>query len=192
MDELSRLSNMNIGEFLTDGEKSQMNEIFNAAGMKDWVLDVNDNSVKLQIKMINKSAHPDPVYQKEGDSGFDFRANIAEPITLKPLSRVLVSTGLYFQIPVGFELQVRPRSGLALKNGITVLNTPGTVDAGYRGDVGVILINLSSDTFTINDGDRIAQGVIAPVQTRKTTVFTRVNALEDSDRGAGGFGSTGK
>ena len=112
-------------------------------------------------------------------------------IVVEPLKRVLVPTGLHFQIPIGFELQVRPRSGLALKNGITVLNTPGTVDSGYRGEVMVILFNTGEEPFTIKNGDRIAQGVISPVQTRKTTKFARVNTLDTSDRGAGGFGSTG-
>jgi dUTP pyrophosphatase len=120
-------------------------------------------------------------------------ANLPEDaiIIIEPLKRALIPTGLHFQIPIGFELQVRPRSGLALKNGITVLNTPGTVDSGYRGEVKVILFNTGEESFTIKNGDRIAQGVISPVQTRKTTNFIRVNALDNSDRGAGGFGSTG-
>lgn len=191
-DDIQKLQNMNIGEFLNEDEKSQLSEIFNQVGMKDWILDTRDNSVKLQVKYINKSNNPEPSYQKEGDSGFDFRAFITDPITIEPFKRLLVPTGLYFQIPVGFELQVRPRSGLALKHGITVLNTPGTVDAGYRGEVGVLLINLGDEPFVINSGDRIAQGVIAPVQTIKTTMFTRSNRLDESDRGTGGFGSTGK
>ena len=114
-----------------------------------------------------------------------------EEIVVEPLKRALVPTGLHFQIPIGFELQVRPRSGLALKNGITVLNTPGTVDSGYRGEVKVILFNTGEDAFKIKNGDRIAQGVITPVQIKKTTKFVTVNKLGESDRGAGGFGSTG-
>jgi len=189
--DINKLDNMNIGEFLSDNEKSQLSDIFNQAGMKDWVLDMSDNSVKLQIKLINKSNNSDPIYQKEGDSGFDFSAFIDDEITLQPMQRMLIPTGLYFQIPNGFELQIRPRSGLAFKNGITVLNSPGTIDAGYRGEIKVLLINFGSEPFTIKSGDRIAQGVIAPVQIRNTTVFTRVNSLDSSDRGAGGFGSTG-
>jgi len=189
--DINKLDNMNIGEFLSDNEKSQLSDIFNQAGMKDWVLDMSDNSVKLQIKLINKSNNTDPIYQKEGDSGFDFSAFIDDEITLQPMQRMLIPTGLYFQIPNGFELQIRPRSGLAFKNGITVLNSPGTIDAGYRGEIKVLLINFGSESFTIKSGDRIAQGVIAPVQIRNTTVFTRVNSLDLSDRGAGGFGSTG-
>jgi dUTP pyrophosphatase len=189
--DINKLDNMNIAEFLSDNEKSQLSDIFNQAGMKDWVLDMSDNSVKLQIKLINKSNNSDPIYQKEGDSGFDFSAFIDDEITLQPMQRMLIPTGLYFQIPNGFELQIRPRSGLAFKNGITVLNSPGTIDAGYRGEIKVLLINFGSEPFTIKSGDRIAQGVIAPVQIRNTTVFTRVNSLDSSDRGAGGFGSTG-
>ena len=189
--DINKLDNMNIGEFLSDNEKSQLSDIFNQAGMKDWVLDMSDNSVKLQIKLINKSNNSDPIYQKEGDSGFDFSAFIDDEITLQPMQRMLIPTGLYFQIPNGFELQIRPRSGLAFKNGITVLNSPGTIDAGYRGEIKVLLINFGSEPFTIKSGDRIAQGLIAPVQIRNTTVFTRVNSLDSSDRGAGGFGSTG-
>jgi dUTP pyrophosphatase len=187
------LNNKNIADFLSDEEKSQMSEIFAHAGMEDWMYDPNDNSMRLKVKIINNSNNPDPGYQKEGDSGFDFMANLPEDavIIIEPLKRALIPTGLQFQIPIGFELQVRPRSGLALKNGITVLNTPGTVDSGYRGEVKVILFNTGEESFTIKNGDRIAQGVISPVQTRKTTKFLRVNALDNSDRGAGGFGSTG-
>jgi dUTP pyrophosphatase len=114
-----------------------------------------------------------------------------EEIVIEPLKRAVVPTGLHFQIPIGFELQVRPRSGLALKNGITVLNTPGTVDSGYRGEVKVVLFNTGEDAFKIKNGDRIAQGVITPVQIKRTTKFVTVNQLDDSDRGTGGFGSTG-
>ena len=191
--DFNKLNEMNVGDFLSDEEKNQMSEIFNHVGMEDWEYDPSDNSMRLKIKIINNSNNPDPSYQKEGDSGFDLMANLPQDATIvvEPLKRVLVPTGLHFQIPIGFELQVRPRSGLALKNGITVLNTPGTVDSGYRGEVMVILFNTGEEPFTIKNGDRIAQGVISPVQTRKTTKFARVNTLDTSDRGAGGFGSTG-
>ena len=191
--ELDRLMNLNVNDFLSDDEKSQMSEIFNQAGMEDWIFEPSDNSLRLKVKLINNSENPDPSYQKIGDSGFDLMASLPEgaTITIQPLKRALIPTGLHFQIPIGFELQVRPRSGLALKYGITVLNTPGTVDSGYRGEVKVILYNTGDEPFIINNGDRIAQGVIAPVQFSKTTKILRVNKLDESDRGSGGFGSTG-
>jgi dUTP pyrophosphatase len=191
--ELEKLSKMDINDFLSDDEKSQMSDIFNQVGMEDWVYEASDNSMRLKVKIINNSENPDPTYQKVGDSGFDFMASLPEAATIviEPMKRALVPTGLHFQIPIGFELQVRPRSGLALKNGITVLNTPGTVDSGYRGEVKVILYNTGEEPFVIKNGDRIAQGVIAPVQFSKTTKFMRVNNLDESDRGSGGFGSTG-
>lgn len=191
--DIDKLRNLDPKDFLTDDEKNQMSEIFNSVGMDDWMYDSSDNSMRLEIKIINNSNNPEPKYQKEGDSGFDFMANLLEDeeITIEPLKRAVVPTGLHFQIPIGFELQVRPRSGLALKNGITVLNTPGTVDSGYRGEVKVVLFNTGEDTFKIKNGDRIAQGVIAPVQIKRTTKFITVNQLDDSDRGTGGFGSTG-
>jgi dUTP pyrophosphatase len=191
--DIDKLRNLDPKDFLTDDEKNQMSEIFNSVGMDDWMYDSSDNSMRLKIKIINNSNNPEPKYQKEGDSGFDFMANLLEDeeIVIEPLKRAVVPTGLHFQIPIGFELQVRPRSGLALKNGITVLNTPGTVDSGYRGEVKVVLFNTSEDAFKIKNGDRIAQGVIAPVQTKRTTKIITVNQLDDSDRGTGGFGSTG-
>ena len=191
--DIDKLRNLDPKDFLTDDEKNQMSEIFNSVGMDDWMYDSSDNSMRLKIKIINNSNNPEPKYQKEGDSGFDFMANLLEDeeIIIEPLKRAVVPTGLHFQIPIGFELQVRPRSGLALKNGITVLNTPGTVDSGYRGEVKVVLFNTGEDTFKIKNGDRIAQGVIAPVQIKRTTKFITVNQLDDSDRGTGGFGSTG-
>jgi dUTP pyrophosphatase len=191
--ELDRLMNLNVNDFLSDEEKNQMAEIFNQVGMEDWIFEPVDNSMRLRVKIINNSTNSDPSYQKVGDSGFDFMASLPEgaTITIEPLKRALIPTGLHFQIPIGFELQVRPRSGLALKNGITVLNTPGTVDSGYRGEVKVILYNTGEEPFIIKNGDRIAQGVIAPVQFSKTTKFIRVNNLDESDRGSGGFGSTG-
>ncbi len=184
---------LNVNNYLSEQEKSQISDIFNQAGMEDWVYEPSDNSMRLKIKLINNSTNPDPCYQKIGDSGFDLMANLGEneSITIEAAKSALIPTGLHFQIPIGFELQVRPRSGLALKNGITVLNTPGTVDSGYRGEVKVILFNSSDRYFVVKNGDRIAQGVIAPVQFSKTTKFIRVNNLDDSDRGSGGFGSTG-
>lgn len=141
------------------------------------------------VKIINTSSNPLPSYETIGAAGMDIRANLSEAISLKPLERKLIKTGLFLEIPVGFEAQVRPRSGLALKNGITVLNTPGTIDADYRGEIGVILVNLSSEEFTINPGDRIAQIVFAAVTQAKLEVTT---VLSETNRGEGGFGSTGK
>jgi len=157
--------------------------------LKDW--QYVDGVMKLRIKFINKSQNPNPTYAKDGDSGFDLRANLTEYVILEPGERVLIPTGLFFQIPENFELQVRSRSGLALKNGVMVLNSPGTVDSGYRGEVGVILYNTSKDNFTINNGDRIAQAVIAPVQTLANTVFVKSDTLDSSERDSTGFGSSG-
>jgi len=142
----------------------------------------------MTIKVINKSKHDLPKYQTELSAGMDLYANIDEPITLKPLERTLVKTGLFISLPKGYEAQVRPRSGLAFKNGITVLNNPGTIDADYRGEIGVILVNLSSQDFTINDGDRIAQMVIAK---HETAIWEEVENLDETNRGEGGFGSSG-
>jgi len=142
----------------------------------------------MQINIINKSNHELPKYETIASAGMDLRAHLSEPIILKPLERTLVKTGLFIELPVGFEAQVRPRSGLALKKGITVLNSPGTIDADYRGEIGVILINLSSDEFVIENGERIAQLVIAQYQQAE---FIEVNELSETSRGAGGFGSTG-
>jgi dUTP pyrophosphatase len=193
INDIDKLKNLDISSFLTDEEKTQMSEIFDQVGFEDWIYEPTDQSMRLKIKIINNSNNPEPKYQKEGDSGFDFMANLLEDeeIIIEPLKRAVVPTGLHFQIPIGFELQVRPRSGLALKNGITVLNTPGTVDSGYRGEVKVILFNTGEEAFKIKNGDRIAQGVITPVQIKKTTKFVTVNKLDESDRGMGGFGSTG-
>ena len=142
----------------------------------------------MTIKVINKSKHDLPKYQTELSAGMDLYANIDEPITLKSLERVLVKTGLFISLPKGYEAQVRPRSGLAFKNGITVLNTPGTIDADYRGEIGIILVNLSTQEFTINDGDRIAQMVIAK---HENAVWQEVDNLDETNRGEGGFGSSG-
>lgn len=143
----------------------------------------------MTVKIVNHSKHPLPDYSTAFSAGMDIRANINEPIVLKPLERTLVKTGLFIELPQGFEAQIRPRSGLALKKGITVLNTPGTIDADYRGEIGVILVNLSNEEFVINDGERICQMVVAKHETVEWNV---VSELEESVRGAGGFGHTGK
>ncbi len=143
----------------------------------------------MQIQITNKSKHALPSYETDASAGMDLRANIDESITLKPLERTIVKTGLFIALPIGFEAQVRPRSGLAAKNGITVLNAPGTVDADYRGEIGVILVNLSNEDFVINDGERIAQLVIAK---HERAHWEEVEVLSETKRGAGGFGSTGK
>ncbi|MDZ7613321.1 MAG: dUTP diphosphatase [Flavobacteriaceae bacterium] len=142
----------------------------------------------MKVNIINRSKHITPAYQTFGSAGMDLRADIDEPVVLLPLERSIVKTGLFIALPVGFEAQVRPRSGLAAKFGVTVLNTPGTIDADYRGEIGVILVNLSSQPFTLQDGDRIAQLVIA--QHAKVE-WNEVTVLEDTSRGTGGFGSTG-
>lgn len=142
----------------------------------------------MNVQIINQSKHATPHYETEGAAGMDLRANITESITLKPLERTIVKTGLFIALPIGFEAQVRPRSGLAAKKGITVLNAPGTVDADYRGEIGVILVNLSNEDFVINDGERIAQLVIAK---HERVQWKEVTILSETERGAGGFGSTG-
>ena len=142
----------------------------------------------MKVNIINRSKHVTPTYQTAGSAGMDLRADIDEPIVLLPLERSVVKTGLFIALPVGFEAQVRPRSGLAAKVGVTVLNTPGTIDADYRGEIGVILVNLSNQPFTVQDGDRIAQLVIAE---HTVVEWNEVTVLEDTSRGAGGFGSTG-
>lgn len=142
----------------------------------------------MTIKIINRSAHKLPHYETEASAGMDLRANISEPVTLKPLERTIVKTGLFMELPQGYEAQVRPRSGLAAKKGITVLNSPGTIDADYRGEIGVILVNLSNEDFTIENGERIAQMVIAKHERAE---WKQVEELEETSRGTGGFGSTG-
>ena len=142
----------------------------------------------MTVQIINQSKHATPNYETEGAAGMDLGANIKDSITLKPLERAIIKTGLFIALPIGFEAQVRPRSGLAAKQGITVLNSPGTIDADYRGEIGVILVNLSNELFTINDGERIAQLVIAK---HARANWQEVAVLDETDRGAGGFGSTG-
>lgn len=141
------------------------------------------------IRIINKSSHALPSYETAASAGMDLRANLDEPVELLPMQRSLIPTGLFIELPVGHEAQVRPRSGLAAKHGITVLNSPGTIDADYRGEIKVILINLSNETFIIKNGERIAQMIIASHERAR---WFEVNELSETERGAGGFGSTGK
>lgn len=143
----------------------------------------------MHVSVINHSPHPLPAYGTPLSAGLDLRAWLAEPVTLQPLERRLIPTGLHVALPDGYEAQVRPRSGLALKHGITLLNTPGTIDADYRGEVGVILVNLSDRAFTVNDGDRIAQLVVARYERIE---WSPVEVLDDTERGEGGFGHTGR
>lgn len=142
----------------------------------------------MEVKIINRSKHSLPSYETKASAGMDVRANLDVPLEIKPLERALVKTGLFMEIPVGCECQVRPRSGLAFKKGITVLNAPGTIDADYRGEVGVILINLSNETFVVEDGERIAQLVFT---NYKQASWQIVESLSETERGEGGFGSTG-
>ena len=142
----------------------------------------------MKIKVVNKGRQPLPRYATPQSAGMDLRANLDEPVTLQPMERRLIPTGLYIALPPGYEAQVRPRSGLALKHGITVLNAPGTIDADYRGEVGVLLVNLSAEPFVVNDGERIAQMVIA---RHEQAEFETVEALDKTERGAGGYGHTG-
>jgi dUTP pyrophosphatase len=143
----------------------------------------------MKIKIINKSKHSLPNYETIASAGMDLRANIEQAITLKPLERGIIRTGLFIELPIGFEAQVRPRSGLAAKFGVTVLNSPGTIDADYRGEIAIILINLSDKDFVIENGERIAQMIIAK---HERVVWQEVTELSETDRGAGGFGSTGR
>jgi len=140
------------------------------------------------IKVVNNSKHALPEYETEASAGMDLRANLDDPVTLRPLERFLVPTGLFIELPVGYEAQIRPRSGLAIKKGISLLNTPGTIDADYRGEIKIILVNLSNDEFIINDGERIAQMIISKVEKAR---WEMVEILEETTRGKGGFGHTG-
>jgi len=143
----------------------------------------------MKIRIVNKSSHPLPAYETAHSAGMDLRAFTGGPVTLKPLERRLIPTGLFIELPVGYEAQVRPRSGMALKHGVTVLNSPGTIDADYRGEIGVILVNLSDKDFTVNDGDRIAQMIIA--SHAKAELF-ETGEINTTERGAGGFGHSGR
>ncbi len=142
----------------------------------------------MKVKIVNHSKHALPHYETKASAGMDLRANLDEPIELKPLERNLIPTGLFIELPVGFEAQIRPRSGLAIKKGITLLNTPGTIDADYRGEIKIILANISNETFVVNNGERIAQMVIA---RHEQAEWIEVEELLETERGAGGFGSTG-
>ena len=144
---------------------------------------------KIQVKIVNQSANPLPAYETFGSAGMDIRANVAQPVVLKPLERALVPTGLFIELPIGFEAQVRPRSGLAIKHGITCLNSPGTIDSDYRGEIKVILVNLSAEEQVLHHGDRIAQMIIQRVEQ---IGWEQVTTLTGSKRGEGGFGHTGK
>jgi dUTP pyrophosphatase len=156
----------------------------------------NTDDFKIKINFKNESNNPDPEYATSGSSGFDIRANLTEPIEiegrLKGNNIKIIPTGLFFELSDGFEIQIRPRSGLAAKNGVTVLNTPGTIDADYRGEIKIILINHSNETFTVHHGDRIAQGVISSVMGKKVLILNKVKEInENTERASGGFGSTG-
>jgi len=152
-----------------------------------WLLSQID--IAMKVKIVNKSHHPLPRYQTVLSAGMDICANLAEPVALNPMERKLVPTGLFIALPKGYEAQLRPRSGLAIKHGITLLNTPGTIDADYRGEIGVILINLSDNVFVINDGERICQMVIA---SHDHVDWELTENLDETERGAGGFGHTGQ
>ncbi len=142
----------------------------------------------VKVNVINKGHHPLPAYATPQSAGMDLRANISQPVTLRPMERRLIPTGLYIALPQGYEAQIRPRSGLALKHGVTVLNSPGTIDADYRGELMVLLVNLSAEDFVVNDGERIAQMVVA---RHETVDFAEVSELDETERGAGGYGHTG-
>lgn len=142
----------------------------------------------MKINIVNRSKHALPAYETRYSAGMDLRANLDEPVVIKPLERKMVSTGLFIELPEGFEAQIRPRSGLAIKKGVTILNAPGTIDADYRGEIKIILVNLSGDDFIINDGERIAQMIIASVEKAE---WEQVELLEETSRGTGGFGHTG-
>jgi dUTP pyrophosphatase len=183
--QLQELRELRAMSFIDDETKAQLDTTIEmVSGFKSETI-----GNKLPIKFINESSNKNPVYAKVGDSGFDLRSN--EGGTMKPLDRLIVPTGLYFELPDGYELQVRPRSGLAAKHGVTVLNSPGTVDTGYRGEIKVILVNLSNDVFTFEKGERIAQGVIASRVSSDFGDLVEVTELSNSERGDNGFGSTG-
>ena len=196
LDELKKLSDLldNITDTLQNPPTNPIDDL--SVGDDLTQLMESYNSLKdgfnVVTHFINDSENEDPFYSNTGDSGFDLRAHIPEPVTIKPLERKLIQTGLKFQLSENTELQVRPRSGMALKHGITVLNTPGTVDEGYRGEVGIIVINLSNEKYTIQPGDRIAQGVIMNVIGEGMSKLVNTNKLNETERGSGGFGSTGK
>jgi len=184
----------NLSKEMDGSEDLELNQYVEEL-KKVYDLDENPTETyeyKVTTKFINNSNNEDPTYAKEGDSGFDLRAFIDEPVTLKPLERKLIPTGLKFELSPNTELQVRPRSGMALKHGISVLNTPGTVDEGYRGDVGIIAVNLSNEDYTIQPGERIAQAVIMNVVGHRLSNLEKVENLTETERGDTGYGSSGK
>lgn len=177
---------------MSDPDSGYTQDDFNKEFSDIKNISVDEDFGKIKFRFKNESDNPDPEYATAGSSGFDLRANLTEPITIPSEAVSIVPTGLFFEIPENFEIQVRPRSGLAAKNGVTVLNTPGTVDADYRGEVKVILINHGEADFVINHGDRIAQGVIASVIGKNFAKLEKVNNIDsNTERGSGGFGSTG-
>ena len=177
---------------ISDPDDPYTQEDFDKEFSQATTITADPDYFKLRVYFANKSTNPDPEYATAGSSGFDFRANLSEPMTIKAGKRALVPTGLFFELPDGFEIQVRPRSGLAAKNGVTVLNTPGTVDSDYRGEIKIILINLGDDDFVINHGDRVAQGVVATVTAKNIIKLQKLSDVNsNTERGAGGFGSTG-
>ena len=175
----------------------EMNDPNNPYSQKDFENEFNSRELngmdfKLKLGVYNTSTNPDPEYATSGSSGFDLRANLETSIDIPAGQRAIIPTGLFFQISDNFEVQIRPRSGLAAKNGVTVLNTPGTIDADYRGEIKIILINLGNDVFQINHGDRIAQGVLSAVTAKNYVDFVKMSSIsENTERGTGGFGSTG-
>mgnify|MGYP003650067510 FL=1 len=159
--------------------------------LEEVSLEAAREKVKISVRYMNNSDNHDLSYKYIDDSGMDLRANLTNSLIIKPSERVLVPTGIHFELPESMEIQVRPRSGLAIKNGVTVLNTPGTVDRGYNGEIKVILINLGKESFKVNHSDRVAQAVISPVVSGRWAKIIKVDSLSDSDRSDGGFGSTG-
>ena len=188
IEELKSLAEMDM--LPTETKEEIMMAIKLAESVQDYDNKKPESNFKrVEVRYINKSDNKNPTYAKVGDSGFDLRAN--ERGSLKPLERKLVGTGLYFELPDGYELQIRPRSGLAYKNGITVLNSPGTVDTGYRGEIKVLLVNISNEKFTWDKGERIAQGVVSHRISSDFGDLIEVFEINESERGEGGFGSTG-
>ena len=181
---------LEIGDPNSDYSQEDFDKEF--ASVNDSFI-TNTDAYKIKVAFTNKSTNPDPAYATAGSSGFDLRANLSEPMTISIGKRGIVPTGLFFELPENFEIQVRPRSGLAAKNGVTVLNSPGTIDADYRGEIMVILINHGDQEFVINHGDRIAQGIIATVSAKNIINLARVAEISNNtERGTGGFGSTGR
>lgn len=178
---------------LSDPNKNYTQEDFDDDLNRIMMENNTKNDFRIKLKFVNKSDNPDPEYATEGSSGFDLRANLSQPMVIESGKFDMVPTGLYFDIPDNFEIQVRPRSGLAAKNGVTVLNTPGTVDSDYTGEVKVILINHGEEDFIINHGDRIAQAVVSTVSAKNVIKLEKISEIsKNTERASGGFGSTGK